>query len=343
MEKTKYKNLIRTNFLRCLSALKQQKIVRSDREFAISLDYLPQSLSEVKRGSRGIMSELIAKAVEKYCFNPTFIYTGNGPLFIDVIDADLYTDVELRHLQMAMQIQGYSFDFKLLYTFRETCKGLVKMGGDFGIKESAEIKAESDRLFPDESISNIGKIGNIIRFDETPIKNTINTNQTRVEMAEQFAKTAHDNQFYGEYPYGFHLRKTFEVAQRFGLNNRIKVACWLHDTIEDTNVIHEDLESIFGEQIADMVQSVTVFGDNRKEKQHLLFQQLLESSHNDCVLLKCCDRIANIEHAQAHNSEKYIKMYEAEHQAFVDFGEKHFELATRLPIWSYLVNVFEKD
>lgn len=340
MDKTKYTEAIRNRFLQCVDALKQQKRVKSNRDFAISVDYLPQSLSEIQRGKRGIMSELIAKSVEVHGMNPNFIFSGSGPLFIDNIDGVLHTgtSVELRYLQMAMQIQGYAFDYKLLYAFTETYKGLVKMGGEFGLKEAAEIEAEAERLFPTEKET----IQDTVNIDGKSEEIVVNIEKSLIEKAEQFAKVAHGKQFYGEYPYGFHLRKTFEVAQRFGLNDNIKIACWLHDTIEDTNVTYDNLELEFGQQIADLVESVTVSGDSRRAKQDQLFEQLLEANHIDCLLLKCCDRIANIEHAQSHNSEKHLKMYRTEHDAFMEFGEKHFELATRLPIWSYLVNIFEK-
>ena len=56
--------------------------VRSSRQFALSLDYLPQSLSEILKGRRDVTIELLRKAVEKYKVNPAYIYTGEGPMFM---------------------------------------------------------------------------------------------------------------------------------------------------------------------------------------------------------------------------------------------------------------------
>lgn len=56
--------------------------MRSSRQFALSLDYLPQSLSEILKGRRDVTIELLRKAVEKYRINPVYIYTGEGPMFM---------------------------------------------------------------------------------------------------------------------------------------------------------------------------------------------------------------------------------------------------------------------
>jgi len=52
------------------------------REFARSLDYLPQSLSEILKERRDVTIELLRKAVAVYKFNPVYIYTGQGPLYM---------------------------------------------------------------------------------------------------------------------------------------------------------------------------------------------------------------------------------------------------------------------
>lgn len=65
-------------FLKCHDHLIQNKVVRSSRQFALSLEYLPQSMSEVINGRRNVTIELIRKAVELYKFNPCFIFEGTG-------------------------------------------------------------------------------------------------------------------------------------------------------------------------------------------------------------------------------------------------------------------------
>ena len=75
-------SIVTQRFISCLNKLKEDNQVRSSRQFALSLDYLPQSLSEIAQGRRDVTIELIRKAVDKYQFNPVYLYTGEGPLFM---------------------------------------------------------------------------------------------------------------------------------------------------------------------------------------------------------------------------------------------------------------------
>lgn len=75
-------SVVTQRFIKCHNKLREDKIVRSSRQFAMSLDYLPQSLSEILKGRRDVTIELLRKAVEKYKINPVYIYTGEGPMFM---------------------------------------------------------------------------------------------------------------------------------------------------------------------------------------------------------------------------------------------------------------------
>lgn len=75
-------SVVTQRFIKCHNKLREDKVVRSSRQFAMSLDYLPQSLSEILKGRRDVTIELLRKAVEKYKINPVYIYTGEGPMFM---------------------------------------------------------------------------------------------------------------------------------------------------------------------------------------------------------------------------------------------------------------------
>lgn len=75
-------NVVSQRFIKCHNKLREEKRVRSSRQFAISLDYLPQSLSEILKGRRDVTIELLRKSVEVYKINPVYIMTGNGPMFM---------------------------------------------------------------------------------------------------------------------------------------------------------------------------------------------------------------------------------------------------------------------
>lgn len=75
-------SIVTQRFIKCHNKLRDENRVRSSRQFALSLDYLPQSLSEILKGRRDVTIELLRKAVEKYKINPVYIYTGEGPMFM---------------------------------------------------------------------------------------------------------------------------------------------------------------------------------------------------------------------------------------------------------------------
>ena len=73
--------MVTDRFIYCHDELKRLRKVRSSRQFALSLDYLPQSLSEILKGRRDVTLELLRKGVEKYEMNPVFLLTGKGSHF----------------------------------------------------------------------------------------------------------------------------------------------------------------------------------------------------------------------------------------------------------------------
>lgn len=79
-------SIVTQRFIKCHDKLREENRVRSSRQFALSLDYLPQSLSEILKGRRDVTIELLRKAVEEYKINPVYIYTGEGPMFMSEED-----------------------------------------------------------------------------------------------------------------------------------------------------------------------------------------------------------------------------------------------------------------
>ncbi len=71
-------SVVTERFMTCIATLKAQNKVKSMRQFALSLDYLPQGLSEMANGRRDVTIELMRKAIEKFDFNSDYIFTGQG-------------------------------------------------------------------------------------------------------------------------------------------------------------------------------------------------------------------------------------------------------------------------
>ncbi len=75
-------SVVTQRFIKCHDKLKEEKRIKSSRQFALSLEYLPQSLSEILKGRRDVTIELLRKSIEKYQINPVYVYTGDGPMFM---------------------------------------------------------------------------------------------------------------------------------------------------------------------------------------------------------------------------------------------------------------------
>lgn len=112
-------SLVTQRFIKCHDKLKEDNRVRSSRQFAISLEYLPQSLSEILKGRRDVTIELLRKAIAKYKMNPVYVFTGEGPMFMSednhksfrvlTIVTDSTEDERIVHVPVPAQ-SGYAGD-----------------------------------------------------------------------------------------------------------------------------------------------------------------------------------------------------------------------------------------
>lgn len=114
------------------------------------------------------------------------------------------------------------------------------------------------------------------------------------EKALLIAQQAHGDQAYGVYPYMYHINEVVRLAESFGFDESVVVACALHDTLEDTNLSYKDIEFHFGYRVAEIVYCVTdELGRNRKERKANTYPKT--KSNWRAVAVKVCDRIANAE------------------------------------------------
>jgi len=74
-------NIVTERFLQCLAELKSNKLVPSNRNFALSIDIHPQCISDITKGKRNVTLEMVRKAIEVHDFNPSFLYSGEGSYF----------------------------------------------------------------------------------------------------------------------------------------------------------------------------------------------------------------------------------------------------------------------
>lgn len=164
--------------------------------------------------------------------------------------------------------------------------------------------------------------------------------------AKKFAVKAHEGDTYGEgFPYTKHLNDVYNVLVTFGLfKEQLLVVAWLHDTIEDTMVVYEDIEGEFGTMIANLTYLVTdKRGRNRKERQVKTYPELAQDHY--ARLVKLGDRIANMTMTM-HDSQGKFSMYEKEYTYFKEtlqggMKEEDEFRETELRMWKHLDSLFE--
>jgi (p)ppGpp synthase/HD superfamily hydrolase len=136
-------------------------------------------------------------------------------------------------------------------------------------------------------------------------------------MHEDYAIQKHGSQKYGDQPYYVHLDHVYSTAVRFypgALPDRIKIAAYLHDVIEDTDATFEEVSTLFGEDVAGIVDAVTDKpGQNRAERHRATYPLIRENP--DAVFVKVCDRIANMESSVVSNP-RLFSMYVREYPYF---------------------------
>lgn len=163
------------------------------------------------------------------------------------------------------------------------------------------------------------------------------------EFAKRFAALVHHGQKYGTHPYTYHLEHVEMVLNRFDFHDtRLLISAWLHDVIEDTSISYDKLRSGFGEEIADIVYSVTnEMGRNRRERYDKTYPKIRDNHSG--LIVKLADRIANLEFSKGANTN-FITMYEKEWPAFEAALYDPEESDKRIiKMWDYLKAMFTKD
>ncbi|NPA81260.1 MAG: bifunctional (p)ppGpp synthetase/guanosine-3',5'-bis(diphosphate) 3'-pyrophosphohydrolase [Epsilonproteobacteria bacterium] len=153
----------------------------------------------------------------------------------------------------------------------------------------------------------------------------------RVKNALDFAKKAHEGQFRksGE-PYIVHPILVASLVAAYGGDDVMIISALLHDVVEDTDHTIEDIVSIFGEEIANIVAGLTKIFDIREEvlipstsnekliASALSFRKMLLFSIKDVrvLVIKLCDRLHNLltldalpPHKQKRIAEETLVVY----------------------------------
>lgn len=138
--------------------------------------------------------------------------------------------------------------------------------------------------------------------------------------ALDFAIEAHRGQMHGNRIYAEHLVDVHAVLLDYTDNLDILRAGFLHDVLEDTNTLHTSLVQCFGPSVAYLVWCVTGYGQTREEmcdniKTKIEVGTLIERW--DAALVKCADRIANVECSKPGDAHRVRYLNEQPHFTYI--------------------------
>jgi len=121
-----------------------------------------------------------------------------------------------------------------------------------------------------------------------------------VKKAYAFSAKVHAGQkrYSGE-PYMIHPMEVTSILADIKLDKSSIITGLLHDTIEDTLATNDDIESLFGKEVFDLVNGVTKIGQlkisSKFERQAENFRKLILATGKDIrvIIVKLADRLHN--------------------------------------------------
>ena len=146
------------------------------------------------------------------------------------------------------------------------------------------------------------------------LKHTPNADMTLVDRAVEYANAKHKYQKRKDgSPYIIHPLAVAQVVAEIGLDMDAILAALLHDCIEDTDASHEEIEKLFGETVAELVEGVTKltradFSTKEQAQMENLRKMFMAMSKDiRVVLIKIADRLHNMRTMQYQTPAKQIK------------------------------------
>ncbi len=123
----------------------------------------------------------------------------------------------------------------------------------------------------------------------------------RIEAAYELAKKAHEGQVRSSGdPYISHPIAVAVILVGLGMDSDTIIGALLHDVVEDTSVTLEDIEKLFGADVAELVDGVTKLANipysSRAEQQAENVRKMLLAMAKDVrvVIIKLADRLHNM-------------------------------------------------
>ncbi|MBX7147733.1 bifunctional (p)ppGpp synthetase/guanosine-3',5'-bis(diphosphate) 3'-pyrophosphohydrolase [bacterium] len=136
-----------------------------------------------------------------------------------------------------------------------------------------------------------------------------------INKAYVFTAKAHEGQMRKSgHPYVIHPLEVANILADMKLDVSSVAAGILHDTLEDTEASKEQIESIFGRDIAELVDGVTKLSklnfNTKEDRQAENFRKMIIAMSKDIrvILIKLADRLNNLRTLQFMPEEKQMRI-----------------------------------
>ncbi|MEP1929812.1 MAG: HD domain-containing protein, partial [Roseibium sp.] len=140
------------------------------------------------------------------------------------------------------------------------------------------------------------------------------TNDTLIRAAYDYGQDMHEGQFrHSGEPYFSHPVAVAAILTEQRLDDATIITALLHDTIEDTQASYSEVATIFGDEVAELVDGVTKLTNlqlsSTETKQAENFRKLFFAMSKDLrvILVKLADRLHNMRTIKSMRSEKQIQ------------------------------------
>ena len=135
-----------------------------------------------------------------------------------------------------------------------------------------------------------------------------------IDKAVAYADAKHEHQKRKDgSPYIIHPLAVAEIVVEMGLDMDAILGALLHDCIEDTDASHDDIEKLFGQTVAELVEGVTKltranFSTSEQAQMENLRKMFMAMSKDiRVVLIKIADRLHNMRTMQYQTPAKQVK------------------------------------
>ena len=149
---------------------------------------------------------------------------------------------------------------------------------------------------------------------ETILKVMPGADMALIDRAVEYADVKHCRQKRKDgSPYIIHPLAVAEIVAEMGLDIDAILGALLHDCIEDTDASHDDIEKLFGQTVAELVEGVTKltranFETSEQAQMENLRKMFMAMSKDiRVVLIKIADRLHNMRTMQYQTPAKQIK------------------------------------